>query len=514
MSSLRPSHAGLRRVRRVVQGLSLVLAILLVVYTLRGVSPPLPADTFVRLDPLAGLAAMIAGRAWLGRFLPAVVMLGAALALGRAWCGWLCPLGALVEWTSPPGRGSPSGGSCRAKGTSPAAGWRRLKYTLLLLILASALWGGLTLLVLDPITILIRSVGALVLPALTWLVTAAEGALYRYPALREGLMAFDAAARGAFLTHEPTHTAGAWGLAALLGGVLGANLLAPRAWCRYACPLGALLGLVSRVAWVRRRVSDACVSCGACARECPMGTVDPARGYASDPAECTLCLDCAGACPQGAIAFGPGPRPVGRWGYEPGRRHVLGALGLGVVGLGLARIDAPTHHPHPHLLRPPGVGDEEAFLAACVRCGQCLRACPTHGLQPAVAEAGLAGLWTPLLVPRLGACEYTCTACGEYCPTGAIPRLPVEDKQAWAIGKAYVDEGVCIPWSGRGDCIVCEEMCPLPEKAIGLVERPAGERVFLAPVVDHDRCIGCGLCEFRCPARGEAAIRVRVDPFG
>mgnify|MGYP001126538717 CR=1 FL=1 len=507
MSRLRLSHAGVRRLRRATQGLAFAGFTLLVVYTLRDVHPPLPADTLVRLDPLAGLAAMLAGRAWLGRFLPAVVLLGATVALGRFWCGWLCPLGTLIEWTSP-----------RAGRAKVAAGWRRLKYVLLFLILASALWGVLTLLILDPVTLFIRGVGTVALPALTWLVTALEGALYRFPALRGGLMAFDGAIRGTFLTYEQTYTAGIVGVAALLGAILLANRLAPRAWCRYGCPLGALLGLVAKAPGLKRRVGETCVSCGACARSCPMGTVDGAQGYASDSAECTLCLECAVRCPQDAITFGPEPRPERRWGYEPGRRHAIGALGLSVVGLGLVRADAAAHHPHPRLLRPPGVEDEEAFLAACVRCGQCLRACPTHGLQASLTEAGFAGVWTPILVPRLGACEYTCTACGEHCPTGAIPRLTVEEKHARPIGRAYVDEAICIPWSGRGDCIVCEEMCPLPEKAISLVERPVedamGERVLLAPVVDQERCIGCGLCEYRCPAQGEAAIRVRVDPFG
>lgn len=294
MSRLRLSHAGVRRLRRATQGLAFAGFTLLVVYTLRDVHPPLPADTLVRLDPLAGLAAMLAGRAWLGRFLPAVVLLGATVALGRFWCGWLCPLGTLIEWTSP-----------RAGRAKVAAGWRRLKYVLLFLILASALWGVLTLLILDPVTLFIRGVGTVALPALTWLVTALEGALYRFPALRGGLMAFDGAIRGTFLTYEQTYTAGILGIAALLGAILLANRLAPRAWCRYGCPLGALLGLVAKAPGLKRRVGETCVSCGACARSCPMGTVDGAQGYASDSAECTLCLECAVRCPRTPSPLAP-----------------------------------------------------------------------------------------------------------------------------------------------------------------------------------------------------------------
>jgi NAD-dependent dihydropyrimidine dehydrogenase PreA subunit len=94
----------------------------------------------------------------------------------------------------------------------------------------------------------------------------------------------------------------------------------------------------------------------------------------------------------------------------------------------------------------------------------------------------------------------------------------LDQKQKTPIGKAYIDPRICIPWSGRGECIVCEEMCPLPEKAIVLEETTSqdesGEvRILQAPVVLHDRCIGCGLCENKCPVNGEAAIRVMVDPM-
>lgn len=503
------SYQKWRALRRGVQALSFLAFLALVVWTLRDVRPPLPPDLLLRLDPLAGLAAMIGSRAWLVRFLPGAAVLVGTLALGRAWCGWLCPLGTLIEWTSP---------AASAASSAPRSGWRRLKYLLLLLVLFSALWGGLTLLVLDPLTIFVRSVGTAVLPALTALVTAAETALYRFPALREGLGAIDAAVRGTLLSYEPTHTAGALLVAGFVGGILALNIAAPRGWCRYVCPLGGLLGLVSKGSWLKRRVLDACVACKACEKACPMGTVDGQAGYASDSGECTLCLDCAPVCPKGAISFAGGWGLERSWGYEPSRRQALGALGLSVVALGLAKVDPLAEHPHARRLRPPGVGDDDAFLAACIRCGQCLRVCPTHGLQPALAEAGWVGFWTPVLVPRLGQCEYSCTACGEHCPTGAIPRLAAEDKQSWAIGKAYVDPAICIPWSGRGDCIVCEEMCPVPEKAIRLVERPVeepgGSRVLLAPEVHHERCIGCGLCERKCPVNGEAAIRVRVDPFG
>jgi len=330
-------------------------------------------------------------------------------------------------------------------------------------------------------------------------------------------MSADRALRGTLLSYEQPYYGGVL-LAALLGGILAFGLVARRAWCRYLCPLGGLYSLTSRASWLKRRVSTSCVQCGACTSVCPMGTIDPSRGYASDSGECILCLNCAEACPKGAITFGGVPGIDRGYAYDPARRQLLGALGVSLAGLALLKIAPANHHPDVHRLRPPGV-DEAHLLSSCLRCGACLRVCPTHGLQPSLTEAGLEGLWTPILTPRLGPCDFSCTACGDICPTGAIPALPLADKRLTVIGNAYVDPARCISWSGRAPCIVCQEMCPLPQKAITLEAVQArdpsgGMHELQAPVVDHERCIGCGLCESKCPVNSEAAIRVIVDPLG
>jgi len=128
-------------------------------------------------------------------------------------------------------------------------------------------------------------------------------------------------------------------------------------------------------------------------------------------------------------------------------------------------------------------------------------------------EAGLEGAWTPVLVSRLGYCDYSCNACGEVCPVGAIPPLTLEEKRLQVIGKAYIDEDRCIAWADHGECIVCEEMCPIADKAIKLEERQAtrvdgGTVNVKLPHVIREHCIGCGICEYQCPVNGDAAIRV------
>lgn len=497
-----------RRARQAVQTLAFALFTLLALYTLRDVQPILPADTLLRLDPLAALAAMISERRWLARFIPALFVVVATLVLGRFWCGWLCPLGTLLDWIP----------SRRVRGKDQALPrWQGVKYGLLFVILFAALWGNLTLMILDPLTIFVRSLSTMVFPGLAWLVDRAQIILYRVSFMQWSVDVIDRALRGTLLSYKQAYYGGILLLAAFAGGLLALNLLSKRAWCRFFCPLGGLLGLLAKLSWLKRKVSSACVSCNICARECPMGTVDAQKGYASDSGECTLCLDCAVKCPKAAISFGQDWRPDVGWEYDPSRRQVLGALGISVGGLALLKIGPRNHHPDPYRLRPPGA-QEATLLSSCIRCGKCIRVCPTQGLQPSLTQSGLEGLWTPILVPRLGPCDFSCTACGDLCPTGAIPKLPLEEKRKTPLGKAYVNPDLCIPWSGRGECIVCEEMCPIPEKAIVLEERPLrsalGEkRTAQAPVVLHARCIGCGLCESKCPVKGEAAIRVMVDPM-
>lgn len=493
-----------RWIRRAVQILASLLFAYLLLGTRQGLPTFLPHDLFFRLDPLAGAAAMLAGRRWIPALALGLVTVALALAAGRAWCGWLCPLGAVLDWARP--RGSP------AQGDLPG-NWRKVKHGLLLVILFAALLGNLTLLVLDPLTLLFRTVTASALPAVNTLLTAVESALYAIGPLQRPLEWADRALRWAGLVGgEPAFQQGAL-LALVFGAIVALNAVRPRFWCRYLCPLGALLALLSKVAFLRHRVdADACIACSKCARACPTGTIDPARGYAADPAECTLCLDCAAVCPTKAVSFKGSLAPAGWRDYDPSRRQALLTLGAAVAGVGLLRAAPTARRESPWLIRPPGAR-ENGLLDKCIRCGECMKVCPTSGLQPSLFTAGLEGLWTPVLVPRLGYCDYSCHSCGQACPTGAIPPLALDDKRRAVIGVAYIDENRCIPWADGEDCIVCEEMCPVPEKAIQLdvqtVARPDGTVAEVRrPRVIRERCIGCGICEYKCPLNGVAAIRV------
>ena len=127
-------------------------------------------------------------------------------------------------------------------------------------------------------------------------------------------------------------------------------------------------------------------------------------------------------------------------------------------------------------------------------------------------ESGLAGMLTPIAKYRLGYCEYNCNLCGQICPTKAIQPLELAEKQEWKMGTAFFLQDRCIPYRLNQDCLVCEEHCPLPEKAIKLTAKEyidpetGTKRMIHYPYIDSDLCTGCGICENKCPLEGEAAI--------
>jgi MauM/NapG family ferredoxin protein len=500
-----------RWVRRAVQAVSLALFIGLLFAALQRREAASWVDLFFRLDPLAAGGTMLAAREWMPRLAPALVTVVAALVVGRVWCGWICPLGTVLEWSR--------FRSARRVGPRLPPRLKTAKYVLLGVIAVMAAFGSLTLMVLDPISLLTRTATTSLLPAVVSAVDAVERTLVGW-GVGGGLVDWvEATLRGTVLPYYQPHFVQGIALFLLFLAVVLLNVLADRFWCRYLCPLGALLGLIAKVQVLRPLVRGGCTDCGACARACRLDAVAPAGAGAARPSvvtsECTMCLDCFVACPEkGAMTLGTSLRPAPWEEYDPGRRAFLTAAAAGVGAVALLGTGAWRGTTSARLIRPPGAQAESAFLSRCLRCSECMKVCPTSGLQPALLESGLEGLWTPVLASRLGYCDYSCTACGNVCPSGAIPRLPLEQKRRQVLGMAVIDRDRCLPWADGTPCIVCQEMCPVAPKAVLLDERRVqtqenGRQDYVQrPTIRADRCIGCGICEFKCPVKGPAAIVV------
>jgi ferredoxin-type protein NapF len=196
------------------------------------------------------------------------------------------------------------------------------------------------------------------------------------------------------------------------------------------------------------------------------------------------------------------PAGSGRVRAFGGRRSflfIVAGAGIGLFGkwLGAARGE---HAP----LRPPGAVIETNFAGLCLRCSNCVRACPTGIIHHDSGQAGIAGLLAPAILYERNYCLEECNACTQVCPSGALRALDLEQKQEYVIGEALVNMQLCVLALGKVDCDACMRSCPF-----NAVRIYWDEAQYVAyPVVDREKCNGCGACEVACPTYEEKAIRV------
>jgi ferredoxin len=455
-------------------------------------------NTFFRVNPLVLFSYLLAAKSWSWLLLPALLMTLATLALGRFFCGWICPLGTILDLLT-----------SRIRKTAPLTLLQgNTKYWLLLPLLSASLFNLNLSGLFDPIAILLRGLTFLLHPLLGMM--AREGWVGLYGLIgerRDALAPAYTLIRETLLPFRDTLYPLALLSAMILLAVIALERFETRNWCRNLCPLGTLLGWLGRFSPFSRTPSSLCADCGACRELCP--TSFGQNHLVKE--ECVLCMDCQRGCPHDRISFRPKLTVKSAGPLLPGRRVLLGGMASGLLLAVPARFRSPEKESK--LLRPPGVRSEDEFLKKCVRCGECMKVCLKCALYPASYQAGLEGFYTPLLIPRLGYCEYNCTLCGQVCPTGAIPTLAVELKQREVIGKAVFDKNHCLPFARKIDCIVCEEHCPIPEKAIRSREittlgLDGLTRIVKEPYLVEEICNGCGICENVCPLESKAGIEV------
>lgn len=436
-----------------------------------------PVNWFLELDPLVGLSTLLTTGTIYKGLIWSVATVVLTLIFGRFFCGWLCPFGTMHQVIGFLGKiGRSKRELKRLNRYRPA---QSIKYAILLFFIASTISAPLLsttsqLLtgLLDPIPFVYRLVNLTLLPF-------ADNALLH-------------------LSANPRFYNGAWIIGTLGIFFLLLNIWIPRFYCRYICPLGALFGWISTISfWQIGKKSSPCRKCLRCQCHCE-GACEPMESIRIS--ECVMCMNCLDQCHFLTYQAAPsrcekeplsikGERELSVSGSREhsmpdiSRRTFVVSVVAGATVIPMMSLNGTTaSNWNPNLVRPPGALPERQFLSRCIKCGQCMRICPTNVIQPAdILTGGFEGLWTPALNFRIGSsgCQLHCIACGHICPTGAIlpldldQRVGINDhaqKGAIKIGTAFVDQGRCLPWAMNRPCIVCQENCPVSPKAIMVSE--------------------------------------------
>lgn len=476
-----------------------------------------PVSRLLEIDPLVMIANMLS-TGYVYRFLGwGLFVVALTLLFGRVFCNWICPYGTLhqfVGWLFNVGTGKKRIEDNRYRNIY------YLKYMILIVFLIMASMGALQIGLLDPICLMYRTFATVVAPAADLgfdKISSGAGALLIETAWLDNMKFRPGVESRVFV--------GSFWIGVMIFSLVAANVFIPRFFCRVMCPLGALLGVLSRFALFRiNRDVHKCTDCNLCLTRCE-GAADPQSLLRQS--ECFSCMNCIDDCPEDALSFrmlGLDTKQVKLAPDLTRRRLVFGGM-AGFLAFPFLKNHGVNTNANfsPDLIRPPGSCEEGEFLAKCIKCDQCVNVCPTNVLQPATfEEAGVEGLWTPVMNFNIGHCQLKCTLCSEVCPTGAIRKITVEEKLGKGrfedegpirLGTAFYDFGRCLPHAMEIPCVVCEEVCPVSPKAIQTkdveIKDVFGNIVVLnKPFIVPDLCIGCGICENECPVRDERAVYV------
>ena len=446
----------------------------------RSLNPFLTTDNpFLRFDPLIFLTHL---RVSFMHLLPIAILLILTVIFGRFFCGWVCPLGAVIEFLDfilkPIRKLNPFG--------------KYLKSLEMKLIEFPPSWVLLGIVV---ITLFFTPPVLQYLHPNIWIIRI-------FSLSNLGLV--------------------------FLGILILFSIHSRRFWCTSLCPLGALYGLLASHSLFKLSIQE-CSRCGRC-NKCPMKAARYEEKRILGP-QCILCFDFEASCPVTGFHYG---RVKGEKAQLPdlSRRRFLRQGGLLIGGLAAGTLYSvldsrftlaggktrlPSEHVQTSLIRPPcvtAVSNETEFVQRCLRCFQCVRSCPNGIIDITGPGFGFDSLFTPSVQFEQYGCDYNCQVCQLVCPNYAIPLQTLQGKQKAVMGLAVIEEDLCVVFAKDTNCLVCEEVCPVPEKAIKIEEKTKlvnGEPMLLRyPVMDKPLCIGCGICQVLCPVAPKAIVVKRL----
>lgn len=432
-----------------------------------------------------------------GMFGIVVILLLLTLVFGRIYCSVICPMGIFQDcliWLSR------KINKKRHHSYSPEK--KILRYAILIVVVAGFLAGGTFLLsLLDPYSAYGRITTNVFRPVymegnnlLAWIFNSFDNYLFYH--VNVFVLSFFSLVVGLVTLAVIAHLAYHYG----------------RTYCNTICPVGTVLGMVSRFSFLKIRINgDACGGCGLCAMKCKASCIN-SKDKKIDYSRCVNCYDCLDVCHKNALSYGFAVRKKQSPGMSPDteKRRFMATLALtalvapkAMADTGLAVISNNRAYRKNHPLSPPGSLSADHLLQHCTACHLCVSKCPSRVLRPAFMEYGLGGMMQPMMDFEHGFCNFDCTVCGDVCPNHAILKITKEEKHTLQVGRVVFVKENCIVYNDETSCGACSEHCPT--QAVSMQPYKDGLTI---PVVHPDICVGCGGCEYVCPARPFRAIYV------
>ena len=431
-----------------------------------------------------------------------LIVLFLTLISGRTYCSFLCPLGIGQDLFSRIGG--------RIKKRFRRFGYKKpftiVRYSLLAItLIVTIVWGIHMIILLDPYSIFGRFITFFAKPVVLLLNNFVSGILGKFDIYT--------------VPHFPVK--GFQLLSYIIPGIFfllvgGLSLIRGRLYCNMICPVGTLLGLISKISLFRIKFDEStCTRCGRCAINCKSSCID-FLNHKIDITRCVDCFNCINTCPEKSLSYSLpvlGKKVIDNKTDESKRKFIAGSA-LFLLGISQTVRSQEKSVPVPTKAStvkenktspvcPPGAGTIDSFNRNCTACSLCITACPNNVLQPAVKEYGLSGLMQPVMDYHKSFCTYNCTICTDVCPTNALKPLVLEAKKLTQIGKVIFIKDNCIVKTEKTACGACSESCPT--KAVYMIPY---EGNLVIPETNQDICIGCGHCEYACPTTPYKAIFV------